>query len=42
LFRLLAILFLFLPGSSILAYIILWAIMPDEEKVRRQQRPPQP
>ena len=42
LFRLLAILFLFLPGSSILAYIILWVLMPDEERVRRQQMPPPP
>jgi phage shock protein PspC (stress-responsive transcriptional regulator) len=35
LFRFIAILFLFLPGSSILAYAILWILMPDEEKVRR-------
>jgi phage shock protein C len=42
LFRLIAILFLFLPGSSILAYAILWVLMPDEEKVRRPQTPPPP
>jgi phage shock protein PspC (stress-responsive transcriptional regulator) len=28
--RLIFILFLFLPGSSILAYLILWIIMPNE------------
>ena len=42
LFRFIAILFLFLPGSSILVYIILWVLMPDEEKVRRPQTPPPP
>jgi phage shock protein C len=42
LFRLIAILFLFLPGSSILAYAILWVLMSDEEKVRRPQTPPPP
>ena len=42
LFRFIAILFLFLPGSSILAYAILWILMPDEEKVRRPQTPPSP
>jgi phage shock protein PspC (stress-responsive transcriptional regulator) len=42
LFRFLAILFLFLPGSSILAYIILWALMPDESQVRPPQKPPPP
>jgi phage shock protein C len=42
LFRLIAILFLFLPGSSILAYAILWVVMPDEEQVRRPQTPPPP
>ncbi len=41
-FRFLAILFLFLPGSSILAYIILWVLMPDESKVRPPQTPPPP
>jgi hypothetical protein len=31
-----------LPGSSILAYGILWILMPDEERVRRPQTPPPP
>jgi phage shock protein PspC (stress-responsive transcriptional regulator) len=42
LFRFIAILFLFLPGSSILAYAILWVLMPDEESVQRPQTPPPP
>lgn len=43
-FRFLAILFLFLPGSSILAYAILWVLMPDEGKAPswQQQTPPPP
>lgn len=32
--RAIFVLFLFLPGSSILAYLILWIIMPDENRVR--------
>src|SRR4030095_2287890 len=42
LFRLIAILFLFLPGSSILAYAILWVVMPDEEQAPRAPTAPPP
>jgi phage shock protein PspC (stress-responsive transcriptional regulator) len=28
--RVIFVLFLFLPGSSILAYLILWIVMPNE------------
>ncbi|MGH8833852.1 MAG: PspC domain-containing protein [Actinomycetes bacterium] len=31
--RAIFVLFLFLPGSSILAYLILWIVMPDESRV---------
>jgi phage shock protein PspC (stress-responsive transcriptional regulator) len=30
--RAIFVLFLFLPGSSILAYLILWIVMPDESR----------
>ena len=30
--RLIFVLFLFLPGSSILAYLILWIVMPNESR----------
>ncbi|HKE51704.1 MAG TPA: PspC domain-containing protein [Actinomycetes bacterium] len=30
--RAIFVLFLFLPGSSILVYLILWVIMPDESR----------
>jgi len=31
--RVIFILFLVLPGSSILAYLILWIVMPDENRM---------
>ncbi|MCI0690074.1 MAG: PspC domain-containing protein [Sporichthyaceae bacterium] len=31
--RVIFVLFLFLPGSSILAYLILWIVMPDENRM---------
>ena len=30
--RVIFVLFLFLPGSSILAYLILWIVMPNEDR----------
>lgn len=33
LIRAIFVLFLFLPGSSVLVYLILWIVMPDESRV---------